>query len=418
MKKTLRLCLVVGLSALPWLVWAQAPAPEPGASASDPEADQGRPLKIGNVFVHPSLAVRWGYDDNITQAPGTAAKPKVGSGMWLVDLGLSGDIEYKGDRYSLDYQGGFTRYTDSATDNMANHALTLRGNNILTTRNALRWEAGLNDGYDPRGSTEWEQNAGYGSSEPSHHRTYRYGGTYSYGAPGAKGRIEMEAFQSTKSYLNNRATTSTADMDTTDLAGRFYWRVMPKTSAVVEVRRTAYDYTASNALLDSSGTQLRVGVDWNATAATSGSLRVGQTTRDYDDPLRAGFRGLGWQANINWKPLTYSVFDFSTSRDVSDTANDQAALVGSYIVATRYSASWRHDWLSYLHSIVKWSQQDMDYEGIDRQDRTRTLMFGAYYDFRRWMDVGLEVTQTTRHSSMEDMDFDRLQTAAVLQAKF
>lgn len=418
MNKPLRLCIAAAVAALPWVVLAQTAPAEPAAPASDPEADQGRPFRIGNIYLRPSLTVRWGYDDNITQAPGTAAQPKVASGTWNFTPGLTGDIEYKGDRYSLDYQGNITQYSDSTQDNMANHALFVRGNNTLTTRNAIRWEAGLQDAYDPRGSTEWEQSSGLDSSEPSHHRTYRYGGTYSYGAPGAKGRIELEAFQTDKTYLNNRAVTTTADVGSTDLAGRFFWRVMPKTSAVLEVRQTASDYTASNALLDSRGTQLMVGVNWSATAATSGSLRVGQTTRNFDDPLRASFRGLGWQASVNWKPWTYSVFDFSTARDVSDTANDQAAVVGSYIVSTSYAVSWHHDWLSYLHSQVKWSYQEMDYEGIDRSDQNQSLMLGAYYDFRRWMNLGFEVTQSTRRSSMENMDYDRWQTMAVLQAKF
>lgn len=418
MNKSMRLCLAAGLAAAPLLVLAQTAPADAAAPESASEADQGRPLRIGNVFLRPSLEVRWGYDDNITLAPGTAAQPKLGSSTWLYNFGLSGDIEHKGDRYSLDYLGAITRYTDSASDNMANHSLALRVSNILTTRNALRWEIGVQDAYDARGSTDGEQSSGLGGSEPSHYRSYRYGGTYSYGAPGAQGRIELEAYQTDKTYLNNRDVTTTADVGTTALAARFLWRVAPKTSALVELRQTANDYTASNALLDSSGRQLLVGVVWSATAATSGSIKLGQNTRSYDDALRGSFSGLSWQANVNWKPFTYSVFDFSTSRDLSDTANGQATAVGSYIVATNYAVSWRHDWLSYLHSNVKWSLQDMNYDGIERNDQTRSLMVGAYYDFRRWMNLGIEVTQSNRRSNLQDMNFDRWQTMAVLQAKF
>lgn len=382
------------------------------AAPDSPSGEGGRPLKFGNVNVFPSAELRWGHDDNLTQAPATPAQPAVSSSVWILNAGLTADLEYKGDRYSLDYLGAYSRYTSSSKDNVENHTLRLQGANILDVRHALRWQAGLVDGYDPRGSTD----ATFSAQAPSHYRTYRVGGTYAYGAEGAKGRLEGDAFFTTKEYLNNRDTMRTADVDTTELNGRFFWRVMPKTSAAFEVRYADYDYVAADAGLDSSSLQLLVGANWNATAATSGSFRVGHMSRRYDS--RADYTGFSWEAGVTWKPLTYSTFTFTTGRNINDTTSGAPGAVGDFVLGTSYGVNWTHEWRSNLRSEVSWNQVKSDYEGVARLDKLDTYKFGLYYDLRRWMNAGVEFNYSDRRSTDPAFTFNRLQSLGVVRAKF
>lgn len=382
-------------------------------SAQDSTSEEGgRPLKFGNVSVFPSAELRWGHDDNITQAPDTAAQPALSSGIWILNAGLTADLEYKGDRYSLDYLGSFTRYTTSSLDNVDNHTLRLQGANIFDVRNAVRWQAGLVDGYDPRGSTD----ATFDALAPSHYRSYRVGGTYAYGAEGAQGRLEGDLFFSTKEYLNNRDTMRTADVDSTELNGRFFWRVMPKTSAVLDIRYAKYDYVAADAGLDSNSLALLVGANWSATASTSGSFRVGHVSRRYAS--REDFNGLSWEVGVTWKPLTYSTFTFTSGRNVTDTVSGLPGSVGNFILGTSYGVNWTHDWRSNLRSEAAWNQTKSDYSGIDRLDKLETYKLGMYYEFRRWMNAGVEFNISARRSNVADYNFNRLQSLGVVRIKF
>lgn len=404
------------LSALPLLLLPLYPHAQETAQSASTEApvnqEGGRPLRFGNVNVFPMAELRWGHDDNINQAPDTATQPALASPIWVLNTGVTADLEHKGDRYSLQYLGAYTRYTESSLDNINSHTMRLQGANTLDVRHGVRWEAGLVDSYDPRGSTD----ATVAVQAPSHYQTRRVGGTYVYGAEGAKGRIEADAFFTSKEYKNNREIMATADVDSTELNGRFFWQVMPKTSATFELRYVDYDYVAANAGLDSSGLQWLVGAEWNATAATSGRFRIGHTSRRYAS--RADFSGPSWEGAVTWKPLTYSTFTFTTGRTISDTTSGDTGAVGDYVLVNNHGVKWTHDWRSNLHSEVSWNHTRSEYAGVARLDKLNVYKAGLYYDFRRWMNAGVELNYSDRVSSNPLFNFDRLQSLAVVRAQF
>lgn len=410
MSNSYRLLPAVSLLLLPLYPHAQDAKSNTYETAAVEEG--GRTLRFGNINVFPMAEVRWGYDDNITQTPGTASQPALSSSVWVLNAGLTADLEHQGDRYSLQYLGAYTRYTASSADNIDSHTLRLQGANVLNARNAVKWESGLVDGFDPRGSTD----STMAVKTPSHYQTYRVGGTYVYGAEGAKGRVEADAFFSTKEYKNNRETMYTADVNSTELNGRFFWRLMPKTSAVFELRFADYDYVAANAGLDSNSLQWLVGLNWDATAATSGRIRIGHTKRRYTS--REDFSGLSWEAGVTWKPLTYSTFTFTTGRNIGDTTSGNTADVGNYVLGTNYRLNWSHEWRSNLRSELSWNHTKSDYVGVTRLDKLNVYKAGIYYDFRRWMSAGVEFHYSERRSNEPAYTFDRLQSLAVVRAKF
>lgn len=406
---------VIGLCLLG--VGAACAQQEPAAAVpAGRDGEHGNPLKFGSVVFYPSAALRFGHDDNITLAP----RNPTGSTTRVLRAGLLADYEQDGDRYLLGYDGTYNRYQSSSIDNVDNHQLTLQGNNFFTARHALSWQAIYQDGHDQRGSTDRDRVGGTVSAdrEPDHFTQWRIGGTYRYGAEGARGRIEVDAFQNAKQYRNNRDSTRTADVDSRELGFRFLYRIMPKTQLVFELRDANYDYRAANSGLDSTERRYLIGANWTATAATSGSLRVGRTVRDYRE-FRSGFSGLSWEAAINWKPLTYSRFDFTTSRGVTDPVS--SLIQTNYVLTTAYGVKWTHDWKSHLRSELGWSQLRSDYDetgATQRKDRVNIYQFGVYYDFGRWMNLGLEFNQGRRDSNDPDFDYVQQRTMAVAEVKF
>lgn len=387
------------------------PIARSGSSNSllEPKADRGNPLRIGNILLKPSLIISYGHDDNVNRAPDN--RVKVNSAVVKTAAGLAADIENKGDTYRLDYQVELQRYISSNIDNIDTQTLKLQGLNVLNSRNSVKWNLGLLLGADPRGSTDSTLNV----SSPSKYRKETAKGTYVYGIEGSKGRLEFDTFASNKRYLNNRETMDKADVDSLGTSGRFFWRIMPKTSAVFDLRHTEYQYKESTALLDSAETNYFVGLNWNATAATTGSFRVGHSTKDYKD--RSDFSGMSWETGITWKPLTYSTFNFSAIRSINDTVGGASNSVGNYIVNSTYEARWNHEWRHNLNSSIGWRHTQSDYDGIDRKDTQDIISADLHYKLRPQVDVGLEMNWSDRQSNLDQYDYERRVLMGVIEFK-
>lgn len=404
--------------ASPLAVFAQqAVAPAAGAQAdvgaapADPFSNRGNPLQFGSVMVYPTLTVKYGHDSNITQSPDSA--PKASSNYQQYKAELAADYEARGDKYALTYAADVYRYSNSTRDDIQNNILGLTGANNFTARNAINWRLGYTDGYEPRGSTDVT------GPDPNHYEDAIASATYRYGAQDAMGRIEVDLSRNSRKYLNNRDITTKLDKDIDAYGARFYVRVMPKTQLFIEGRRseTQYRTPASGALekaLDNTETSYRLGVTWDATAKTRGTLKVGQTTRDY--AVRDDFKGTTWDLNVNWSPVTYSKIDFVANRSASDTTATN--LNTNYLLLTSYGLKWRHAWLERLRTDVGYTLLNTDYRGDIRRDKQRTVNAGLHYDFRSWMSIGTEFSYAKRDSTVDTFDFNRRQGMLTLRLRY
>lgn len=355
---------------------------------------RGAPIRTSSgIFIYPGVKVGLGYNDNILGTPTDPAS----SSLVTLQPGVVGEMKSHGDRYTASYAGNYTEYAGRSSDNFNHHTLMLAGDNIFTSRARLSWDAGYNIGTDPRGSTDRAI-----STEPDRWHSPVASAMFAYGAPGATGRIELEASVQNKRYDNNRASTESADVNLSIVSGRFFYRVAPKTSMLFELRDSKADYQLATSLLDNTERRYYVGATWEATAATTGIIKVGRLTKDFNDTGSAGFTGSSWEGTVRWKPLTYSAFDLATSKSTSDSTG-----FGNYLVNQNVSVAWNHNWNSYLASRLTAGVLKSDFAGADRNDNTRNYGLGLTYDMRRWLRVGVEWAGTQRNSSLPLYDFTR-----------
>ena len=293
------------------------------------------------------------------------------------------------------YDGQFGRYVDSKEDNYSDHALRGQLDTAFNQRTFLRLGLDAVRGHDPRGSTDRPL-----SNEPDVYRMVNAGGTFAFGAPGAEGRVELYGSSNRRDYLNNRDVTRFSDRMTNEFGGAFYWRVAPKTYALVEARKTDIKYEVFN---PSSGEELRyyAGVSWEATAATTGTLKFGRLERKFDGDIPRD-KFTSWEGLVLWAPRTYSRFEFLTSRQTQESTG-----LGNYILTSTYSLGWNHEWNSLLTTNVIARYQKDEYQGFDRTDNTKGLGFKVGYRFRRWLTLGAEYNYTTRDSNSPQFEYDR-----------
>jgi polysaccharide biosynthesis protein VpsM len=361
-----------------------------------PAAPSSGPLgvRLGDspVFFAPFVNVGVGYDDNV----GLTRTNETSSPLYIFSPGFLLDARDASKIFQLSAQSAVGHYSDSENDNYVDH--TVRGSLdwAISGRQAIRFGYDFMRGHEPRGATDRVAE----TNRPDKFRLTTPTVLYAFGTPGAQGRFETWYSDGHKRYINNRLTTALADRDTEDYGASFYWRVMPRTHALVEVRRTNIDYTSPLSLFDSREDRVYGGVTWEATAATSGTVKVGSLRKRFD---RGGSsRDASWEALVSWSPRTYSRFDIYTSRQPVESTG-----LGTFILSSATGINWTHSWNSLLSTSINARFQNDEYQGFNRDDDVKSLGAKVAYKFRRWVTLGAEFTHTTRDSNQPTFEYDR-----------
>jgi len=344
------------------------------------------------VYFTPYLGLAVGRDDNLFLSNSNEKS----STVYIVSPGFKLDARDPNKVLQMSYQAQAGRYTESSDDDYIDYTARTQFDTAFDPRNFLRLGYDYLRNHDPRGSTDRGV-----STRPDRYSLSSPYATYAFGAPGAAGRMEAYFSSSVKRYLNNRATTIGSDRDTQEFGGAFYWRVMPKTYLLAEARRTDFSYRLQTSPFNSREDRYYGGVTWEATAATTGTIKVGRLEKRFDTDLPT-FTGTSWEAIVTWAPRTYSKFDFYATR----TTNESTGL-GDFILSDIAGVSWTHAWTSVLNTGVDLRYQKDQYKGFDRTDDIKSVGLKVGYKFRRWLTLGAEYTHTTRDSNSNTFEYDK-----------
>lgn len=391
--KNLKVAFIVAICAAP-VAHAQSPAPSNLRPAyAYPQAPVSG-IQIGDtpLYANPLLGLSAGRDTNLL----LSSTNERATNFYILGPGVKVDARSPGMAFEGSYQGQFARFTSSREDDYNDHIARAQLDTAFASHAYLRVGYDYLRLHDPRGSTDRAA-----SAEPDRYRVNVPNVLLAYGAPGAEGRIELYYTDYNRKYLNNRATTSVSDRDTQEYGGAFYWRAMPKTYLMAEARGTRIDYDSPQALFSGKERRYYVGAVWEATAATTGTIKVGHMKRDFDSG-RPSASGASWEGTVTWSPLSYSVFNFTTSRQTSESTG-----AGNVIFSAVSGVTWNHGWTSDISSVVLASYKKDDFQGFGRTDKTTSLGFKLGYRFRKWMVLGAEYTYTHRDSNQPNLDYDK-----------
>ncbi|WP_170252937.1 outer membrane beta-barrel protein [Vogesella mureinivorans] len=357
------------------------------------QADPDGAMRVGNFFLYPRVGVSVGHDDNVT----AVNSKKVSSAVWNLSPAALLERTNGGDRYTLGYSGSYTQYANSSNDNTDLHEFQGQAAVQYDDRLNTLFRAGVLLSADPRETTDRAS-----AAKPDEFRNSYTGYLVGYGAPEAQGRLEAEINYNNKRYTNNRATTADGDFAALDTAGRFYYRVAPNSKVFVEGRYTDYDYKLASPDQDSTEQRVLLGVTWEATAATQGTVKAGNLKKDFAQASRRDFSGLTWEGAVRWSPVEYSVVDLNTRR-----ATDDSSGTGDYIKRSSYGLQWNHKLTDLFSTVLGYTYTDSKYVGATRHDKNKSYKAGVAYDARRWMKVSLEWTTADNNSTVQDKSFKR-----------
>lgn len=373
----------------------------PTAWALDPA---NVPLSDGLAFT-PTLKLGLSHDDNF-RAVETAEQSSMVSNV-APTFALGTDTGKT--RLDLRYTASHEVYHSSRKDDNTDHLLGANADFRLDARHRLRLDANYRKMEETASADQKIENDKYNSAT--------FGAGYTYGADSATGQVRVGLTHDRLRYdnttvSNGKRLNADKERDSSGLSGAFLYRVAPRTKALVEARVTQHDYV-SNPRLDSDNAALLVGAEWEATAFTTGSAKVGRERKDFDRADRDDASTGMWEVGITWAPLTYSTFSLNTRRGFDEGSDDADA-----IETQSWTLSWDHGWSDRLSSRLSYTRSDQDYDrpANPRDDTLDSIGFGVTYKMRRWLDVGIGYKHTDNDSTQAGKSYQRNVIGVTLNA--
>tara|TARA_R110002074_G_scaffold262023_1_gene434279 strand:- start:14571 stop:15770 length:1200 start_codon:yes stop_codon:yes gene_type:complete len=383
------------------------------SQVSTAELLDGKGIKFAGGKFSPELMVKEFHDDNLTSANGS----EIGSFGTLVQPHLTYELKNNKNRYTLDYLVTAATHYSSHNDDYVDQTVSADYEFTPTSKIKLGLETEYYRGHDPRGTGGAEGTGVVQNSFDRYHH-YKIDGNASYGAKSSKGQIEIDMGHIAKDYDNNASATAVRDRE--DLYGstRLYYRVMPKTQAVFEVRVAEFHYdldAVGTASLDSTTSRALVGVKWESTYKTTGTAQIGYIQKNFDAASRADGEDFTWELGVEWKPKSYSTVSLNTSRDFTESSG-----AGNFTQNDVINASWKHEWSSKLSTNLKmnYGENTFDQDTTGRSDDVFGVGASVDYKLRRWLDLGAGYSYDERDSSLNAFDYKRNQVEAFVTVKF
>lgn len=346
----------------------------------------------------PSLKVSESYDDNFREVE----KNEESSWVTRISPTLSLTAYGRKSEYVLSYTADSDIFHSSHKDNNTDHHLTADAGFRFDARNALVVNAGYHKVEETTSATAGAQGDKY--------NTRNIGGVYTYGAQTAMFQVDFGAdykelrYDNTARRGNGDRLNAEKERDATALRSTLYYRVAPKTRALFEVRHTDYSYVSEKDL-DATNLAFLTGLTWEATAKTTGTVKIGREKKSFDRNVNDDQSNGMWEAGITWQPRTYSTFNLRARRALDEGENGASA-----IEATSTTLDWKHYWLDRVYSTASYTRSEQDYvddNTNNRLDKTDIFGLGLNYEMRRWLDIGVGYKYAENDSNVLNESYER-----------
>lgn len=375
--------------------------------AVDPQSIR---VSDGVVFT-PTLQLEHGYDDNINATQNN----RKSSWVTVIDPSFKLSLDRAKSAYELKYRMSSNNYHSSKSSSHIDHHVTTDAGFEFNSRNRLL----LNAGYHKVESISSDNIAALGDFKNDKWNTKNIGGVYTFGARTARAQVDFGGNYEELRYDNNgydgtgQRLGKDNERDTTSGHVIGYYDVAPKTKLLLEGRYTDYNYK-SNEDSDGNNTALLAGVTWEATAKTTGTVKIGREKKDYKKSVYSDQSTGMWEAGIDWAPLTYSTFSLKTRRGFDEANNntefdglDEVDYVTNNVKTVDTAFGWKHYWMDRLFSEAEYRRTDRKYQNVDRDDKIDQYGLGLTYEARRWLDIGIGYKYRENDSDLAGSSYKR-----------
>lgn len=357
-------------------------------------------IRVGGLEWTPTIQIGEQYNNNIFEQETTDVKS---GDISTIDPSLTVSATHGVNVYSLSYRLSKGIYSSSHGDDYLDHFFNADANLGFTKRMNVILHLAYNRTHNTRGSI-------FSGLPLLYNSPYRYHETIGNisVAYGVNAIITFTGEYSNKHYDNHFARTMPLNYDTMGSTAIFSYPIGSKTRAVLEARykRFNHNYFSSSINLDSSDQSYYVGLDWNASAKTTGSARIGYLKKKFFQPGLPGFSGMSWELNMEWNPMPNSTWTLKTS-----SAPLESSGYGTFSVSDGVKLTWNHQWSERLSHKASVGYDVNRIYGkvygivIGRRDRVSTAKLSVDYQLQDWLTVEPAYNYTVRHSNVANASF-------------
>lgn len=357
----------------------------------------------------PSLQAELKHDDNVLRDTNAT----ISSWISTVAPTLKANLVDGPHRYSFAAALKNAVYYDSSADNFNDGYLEAEAKLSPASAHNLTFKANNSWLHEDRG-TGISEGRGNLQSEETRFIAQEMEADYEYGSPGSTGKLRANTRFYNKDYQNFRELTQYRDFDSRELGGGFVYQTPGAFKLVAELSTADINFKTEDLTGSRNNTDnnYRLGAEWDISALTTGILKLGYQHKDFELAAREEFNGFSWEAIVQWLPLTYSGFDFSTGRRAKDV--DALNINADFIVETTYAIGWNHQWSERLTSKLAFEHQTDEYNRVvqlgsvlSRKDTRRIITGELETKPLRWLTLTGFINLEDRTSTLGVIVYDR-----------
>ena len=371
-------------------------------------AVEPNPIELGNLQIIPTLGISATEDDNIFRNQFEEFE----SAIYNYKPRILTTLDSGANSFSLDLQADKGEYVETDEDDYTDWNATFDAHLELNAINSFDLNYRFNDAHEFRG-TGFSQGLAI-PTLPDEYEETTWGGTYTLGNNESLGRIELTVGSYEKDYTNNFVLTQYRERQDDSWGAAFYYNLSPRTALLLEYRNKDVEYGATLAgtvPLDSEEEYVFVGIEWEVTAATTGSLRIGRGDKTFADSRQTESDLPSIEGDLTWTPVEYSTVTIYASQLFDETQG-----FGNAIERTVTGVTWMHEWSSRFSSNININKSQEDHLGSVRNDDYDTFSLGFTYSAARWLDVGFDIGREDRQSNAPGLTMNRGYAAIRLEA--
>lgn len=359
-------------------------------------------FKLGAIDLIPTMKIDAGEDGNILRAD----TDEIESIVTVIAPRLQAILETGANIFSLDLEAFEGDFQETSEDDYSDFRASASAHLELNSRNIVDLSLSEFATHEPRGTGFSE-----GTDIPiaNEFDDSRWDASYQFGNKETFGRLVFNIGEKEVDYTNNLVVNQFRSREDEKSGAALYFNLSPRTALLAEYRHRDIDYAVDVPpqddfldSLDSEEDYFFVGIEWEATAAIAGSVRIGTGEKEFDDKDRVALDEPSYELGLTWQPLSYTTFSLDASR-----LFDEASGAGNAIERELISLNWQHDWSDRLSTIVNVSTTDEAYGGTLRTDETDYYSIGMKYAFARWLDFHMEYFHDDKDSSEFALSYDR-----------
>ena len=172
---------------------------------------------------------------------------------------------------------------------------------------------------------------------------------------------------------------------------------------IVDANFRDFESTATTTNRDSSGLEVRAGIEFEVTRLMAGEFSLGYLHQDYDNTSLSDIEDLAFKVALLWNPTQLMTVNLNATRVVSETTVAGA----SGHLDTTLSAKVDYEILRNLIGSPYVSYVLQDFEGTSREDEQITAGLSIEYLINRRLRAKSYYSYTNKDSSDSTFDYDK-----------